>query len=290
MRRTGSPVFVYILQQGVLMQTTVAGHAPSLLPKGKKWKLIWHDEFDGTELDLSKWSFRRHLFHREFEPYTDQGVWLDGKSIAHFQVIEQDGRYYSSQLQTGENYMDRPTTGDWPIAPFSKPKFMHKYGYYECRCKLPEQTGRWCAFWLQSPVIGSSPDPTRSGVELDIMETFSDYGVINNKIISHNTHWNGYGPDHKSGKLHAYELKPTEDDFHWFGVDWSKDGYVFYVDGEVSWRSEDPVSDIEQFILVSTECEGYREKDRQPSEALKRIQLPDDFLVDFVRVYDEIPE
>ena len=53
MRRTENPVFVYILQQGVLMQTTVAGHAPSLLPKGKKWNLIWHDEFDGTELDLS---------------------------------------------------------------------------------------------------------------------------------------------------------------------------------------------------------------------------------------------
>jgi hypothetical protein len=24
-------------------------------PEGKTWKLIWHDEFDGTKLDKSKW-------------------------------------------------------------------------------------------------------------------------------------------------------------------------------------------------------------------------------------------
>jgi len=24
-------------------------------PEGKTWKLIWHDEFDGTKLDETKW-------------------------------------------------------------------------------------------------------------------------------------------------------------------------------------------------------------------------------------------
>ena len=24
-------------------------------PEGKTWKLVWHDEFDGTKLDESKW-------------------------------------------------------------------------------------------------------------------------------------------------------------------------------------------------------------------------------------------
>ena len=28
-------------------------HVKSLLPAGKQWKLVWNDEFDGTELDLS---------------------------------------------------------------------------------------------------------------------------------------------------------------------------------------------------------------------------------------------
>ena len=36
------------------MEFQVKGQAPSLLPPGN-WKLVWYDEFDGTELDRSKW-------------------------------------------------------------------------------------------------------------------------------------------------------------------------------------------------------------------------------------------
>ena len=35
----------------------VEEHEYSLLPDGK-WKLVWNDEFDGTELDRSKWDYR----------------------------------------------------------------------------------------------------------------------------------------------------------------------------------------------------------------------------------------
>lgn len=30
------------------------GHAPSLLPDGMNFKLVWSDEFDGDTLDASK--------------------------------------------------------------------------------------------------------------------------------------------------------------------------------------------------------------------------------------------
>ncbi len=69
---------------------------------------------------------------------------------------------------------------------------------------------------------------------------------------------------------------------------WSKKGYVFYVDGEESWRVDGPVADVEQFILISTECMGYRDGNRnKPSDILKNAVLPDAFEVDYVRVYDE---
>ena len=35
----------------------VSGHEPSYLPEGE-WELVWSDEFDGTELDESKWNYR----------------------------------------------------------------------------------------------------------------------------------------------------------------------------------------------------------------------------------------
>ena len=41
---------------------TVEGREPSLLPDGKKFSLVWHDEFDGTALDESKWSYRTNFW------------------------------------------------------------------------------------------------------------------------------------------------------------------------------------------------------------------------------------
>ena len=69
-------------------------------------------------------------------------------------------------------------------------------------------------------------------------------------------------------------------------MDWSKDGYVFYCDGRETARSTGPVSRVEQFILLTTECMGYR--DGGPSEDLKKAVLPDCFTVDYVRVFDAV--
>jgi len=260
-------------------------NTPSLLPSGKKWRLVWHDEFDGETLDETKWSYRLHLFHKRHPTFSEGGAFLDGHSNIHLPLIEKDGHFYSPHLQTGENYMDRPEDCaygkfSWPIAKLKPPKFVHKYGYYECRCKLQSQPGWWSAFWLQSPVIGASLDPGRSGVEVDIMENFTRDG-----IILQNNHWNGYGHDHETVGSGPRKLDETPDGFHVFGLDWSPDGYVYYIDGKESWRVDGPVSDIEQFILISTECSGYRDSD-QPAAELREAKLPDAFIVDYVRVYD----
>lgn len=62
---------------------------------------------------------------------------------------------------------------------------------------------------------------------------------------------------------------------------------MYYIDGQESWRVDNPVSDVEQFILLSTECNGYRDGDK-PDPILEKAILPDAFIVDYVRVYDEV--
>ena len=272
----------------VFAQNTDA-YIESNLPEGKNWKLVWSDEFDGTELDRTKWDFRLHLMQTRHETWTEDAAALDGKGYLLMKLYEKNGNYYSSHLQTGRNYLDRP--GDqygkskfvWPVADMEPPKFVHRYGYYEIRCKLPAQEGWWAAFWLQSPTIGSSLNPVESGVEIDIMENFSRDGVI-----SQNIHWDGYGKDHKhlgSGPLKA---NLSDNEFHTYGLYWSTTGYIFYVDGKETWRASGPVSNVEQFILVSTECNGYRQGG--PAEILKKAKLPDYFIVDYVRVFDEMSD
>ena len=165
----------------------VENHEPSLLPEGKEWKLVWNDEFDGDTLDETKWDFRLHLFHKPHPAYTTKGISFDGNSNLIMSVFEENGQFYSPQLQTGENFLDRPNTdSEWPVAKFKEPKFLHKYGYYEARVKLQKQKGWWSAFWVQSPTIGCSPNPETAGVELDIMECFTP-GII----APHTIHWGG---------------------------------------------------------------------------------------------------
>ena len=276
-------------------------HAKSLLPAGKKWKLVWNDEFDGTELDMTKWSFRYHILQKRQMCLTDETASLDGKGNLVLSLMEKDGHYYSSQIQTGENYMDRPGQEfekdgfAWPIDKFFEPKFMHKYGYYEIRCKLQTQEGWWSAFWLQSPVIGCCPNPEVAGVEVDIMESFR-----RDNTVSHNNHWGGYAADHKCAGSGDIPLEDTPDGYHTFGLEWTPDEYIYYVDGKETWRCSEAVSRREQFILVSTECMGYRwvdvltgelqESSDKPAESLKKAVLPDAFIVDYVRVYDEVKD
>ena len=261
-------------------------HAPSFLPDGKRWELVWHDEFDGTELDTRKWSFRMYFWGKRFPAYTDQGIELDGKSHIRLHLLNKDGQYCSPQLQTASLSYDIPrdTAGFWPFGEYAEPKFLHKFGYFEICCRLNRQPGWWSAFWLQSPSIGAHPDPRQCGVECDIMES-QDYPTLG--LLRCGNIWNGYGRNCSEHGHKKYSLMETPDRWHRFGVDWNPDGYVFYADGREVNRVGGPVSNVEQFILVSTECMGYRSAEARPDAALKEVQFPEYFEVDYVRVFDE---
>ena len=270
----------------------VSAHETSWLPDGN-WKLAWSDEFDGTELDRSKWDYRTCMMGKRHPAWTENGVHLDGNSNAVFTLTLEDGKPVSSQLQTGHNFMDQPvfstTFGDgefcdhlqWPIGKLHENKFLHGPGYYECRCRLQQKKGWWSAFWIQSPVIGSSLDPADSGVEIDIMECF-DPGIV----WKHNVFTGGYGLDmQKSQTPEPSSIQPEA--FHRFGLLWDETGYTFYVDGQVVGKITDKLTARPEFILITTEVKGYRHQNHQPlPEAFESVG--DTFLVDYIRVFDKV--
>ena len=276
----------------------VENHEPSFLPEGE-WKLIWSDEFDGTEIDMTKWDYRLHIWGKRFKTWDEEGVYLDGKSNAVFRIFEKNGEICTAQLQTGHNWIDAPYTdealfGDvdetekpgliWPVGKLHKPKFSHRFGYYECRCKLQKCDGWWAAFWMQSPVIGTSIDPTVSGVETDIMEAFKP-----GNVAGHAIHYNGYGVDHKS-KVAGSGKEVSSDEYHYFGMLWEPDGYTFFIDGvQDGEKITEPVSNIPQFLLISTEARGYRSSEHTASpEARAAATAGDTFTVDHIRVFDRL--
>ncbi len=284
----------------------VDGHASSYLPKEKNWKLVWSDEFDGNALDESKWLFREYFWGRKSPTWTKEGVTVSDGAL-HIALVKKGEDYFSAHLQTGSMTFDIPkdTQKFWPFGARVEPTFMHKFGYYECRCKLPKNDGWHAAFWLQAPGIGSHPDPKYCGVECDIMENY--YTPTTGEVICGNG-WGGYGSQSKwFGHFH-FPFEETADGWHTYAVDWNKDGYIFYADGKEVGRQMAPecaVSEVDQFICLSTECHGYQrvfpneQADAsaagdallwglKPVEVLKKAVLPDEFTVDYVRVFDEV--
>ena len=282
----------------------VEGHEPSFLPADSDWKLVWADEFDGTELDRTKWDFRLNFWGERFDAYTDQGVVLDGNSHVELHRTEIDGRYVSPQLQTGANSFDFLSAsrdnnpwgqdGIWPLDPLKAPKFVHRFGYYECRCKFQKDPKTmWSAFWTQSPTIGARFEPEWCGIESDIMEYFHKGVATTGNIMG------GYGAQYATDGRVKYELDPNQE-WHYFGMDWRPDGYVFYCDGKEISRCNAHVSQVPQFLLLTTEVQGYRSvksgkakllnggEAEQPPFVIQGDFADDAFIVDFVRVFDRI--
>lgn len=273
-----------------MIRYDVPAHEPSFLPEGSEWSLVWADEFDGKELDTAKWMFRMNFWGRPFDAYTDQGIVLDGRSNIELHRTERNGCYVSPQLQTGCNSFDLPREKSsnpwkqddiWPLGTLPEPKFMHRYGYYECRCKFQREPDKmWSAFWTQAPGIGSSYDPTYAGIESDIMEHFKPDECSTGNIMG------GYGSQFREEGRVRYKITPTADGYHRFGMDWSPERYIFYCDGKEVTRAEKDVSHVPEFILLTTEIYGYRSRTQKKIEG----EFTDDaFIADYVRVFDRKP-
>lgn len=287
--------------------TAVKGEPPSFLPKDKDLKLVWHDEFNGVALDETKWCFRTNFWGRRASWFAtpEDGAVEVGGGLARLKIVERNGQLKSPQLQTGGLLWDIPQerNGIWPFPGRAKAKYLKRYGYFECRCRLQQLPGWWTAFWMQAEANGATIDPGTSGVEHDIMESFSP-----GKVIPSWFHFNGYGAEYRN---FASSRRPPDENeklsdsvdktlFHTFGMLWEPDGYTLYLDGKkrgykVGTGPGEAVSHVPEFILVTTEVKGCREPGSVDStygsgvatpESYETARVGDDFVVDYVRVFD----
>ena len=295
-RRRAAALRIENLPVACREETPVAGEEPSLLPTGCVFRLVWNDEFNGTALDTSKWGYRTNFWGEAACWYArpEDGCVEITNGCAHLRLGRRaDGQFISPQLQTGELVWDTPRIPNpkrfWPFGPRERAKFVHRYGYYECRCRLQKMPGWWSAFWMQTQTQGVTIDPARDGIEHDIMESF-DPG----KVIPACFHYNGTGPEYRSfcipdehPNVSTFDI--DTDTFHRYGLLWTPDGYSVYVDGRLRGTSSKAVSQAPEFILVSTEAIGFRPNHptRKGDERLaKAYEAKDEFVVDYVRVFD----
>lgn len=222
-------------------------------PPSDDYKLIWSDEFDGSELDLSKWDYR--------------GLGPRGDAVVVKDCVTVDGK--GSLVLTTRRTGDKIETA--MIA--TEGKFETTFGYFEARMKFQTQEGHWSAFWLQSPTMAQTGDPKVNGTEIDIIELFGS----DRKTMFMNLHWDGYGKEHKKvGSKHAEDS--LAEGWHVIGLEWTPQEYIFFLDGKEVWRTDQAVSRAMEYIIFSLEVRNW-------AGDISKAKLPDSLFVDYARVY-----
>ena len=222
-------------------------------PKKLGYKLVWKDEFKGNKLNPQKWAIR--------------GVGPRGIAFVSEEAVKvEDGYLKLYALKKGDSLLGS--------AVGTEGLFMSKYGYYECRAQLQKSPGVWAAFWIQSTEIAKGEDPAVFGAEIDIFEFFKKLGT---DIVSHNVHW-AYGPNQRTTRGMQSYLKGVSEGFHTFGLEWTPEKYIFYIDGYKFYEVTQGISHIEEYIILSMEYPSTHEE-------IKNTVFPDVFIVDYVKVY-----
>jgi beta-glucanase (GH16 family) len=243
---------------------------PTATPEWQRegWTLTWQDEFDGDELDTTKWTHELggHGFgNAEWQYYSDRpenSRLEDGQLIIEAHEEDFMGKSYTSARLITRN------------------KFTQAYGRYEARLKLPYGQGIWPAFWMLGEDLSSAGWPDAG--EIDIMEHIGRepmrvYGTVHGPGYSGE---NGVGGSHDLGEA-------LSDDFHLFAVEWEPEEIRWYFD-DILYFTVTPddvpgewVYDHPFFMILNLAVGGY-----WPGYPDETTTFPQQYIVDYVRVYE----
>ena len=208
----------------------------------RDYKMTFHDEFDGTKLDTTKWGYQYGCFdpaQRSQAQYTDSP---DNVSVrdgylnltARYSPMKTkwDGTQIPRTCKHGSVTYDAPFTSGMITTKTKDGKVLYAApgtGFYaEARIKLPSARPSWSAFW-GTGTKGAYP----ANGEIDVFES------------------KGYDPTHLMSNVHTPRIgEPTkttqhqgmmkgdtassQSEFHTYGVRKTSDAIEFYFDGTLT--------------------------------------------------------
>lgn len=177
-------------------------------------ELVWSDEFEGETISEDNWLFE-----------TGGGGW-GNQELQNYQENGNAEVSNGTLKITAKRNMDNTIEGAFTSARMnSKEKF--KYGRMEIRAKMPEHKGNgiWPALWMLGSNIQTVGWPACG--EIDMMEYVS-FKPNKTHFSIHSTRNNhADGTEITSG---AVDLETIEEEFHVFGMLWSRKYIKFYID------------------------------------------------------------
>ena len=208
----------------------------------RDYKMTFHDEFDGTKLDTTKWGYQYGCFdpaQRSQAQYTDSP---DNVSVrdgylnltARYSPMKTkwDGTQIPRTCKHGSVTYDAPFTSGMITTKTKDGKVLYAApgtGFYaEARIKLPSARPSWSAFW-GTGTKGAYP----ANGEIDVFES---KGYDPTHLMS-NVHTPRIGEPTKTtqhqGMMHG-NTATSQSEFHTYGVRKSADAIEFYFDGTLT--------------------------------------------------------
>lgn len=278
----------YSLWEFQVYGTGGAPITPPPLPPNPSFpgRLVWGDEFNapaGTAPDASKWQPETGPgVNNELQYYTNNN---NARHDGNGNLVLQARREVTPGSACPVDPVSGSTTCQYTSARLNTyGKFTFTYGRVEARIKVSSTQGLWPAFWMLGADFFDQRRPWPYTGEIDIME---HVGKEPNRVYStlHAPQYfgaGGYGSPLDLGQ-------PASSAFRTFAVEWDSSHMTFSVDGnrfftvdrEQLETTRGPwVFDHPFFLIINNAVGGD-----WPGPPGAGTQLPQDMVLDYVRVY-----
>ena len=234
----------------------------------KGWKLVWSDEFSGTEIDTDSWS----RCHRYGSPWNRHMSMLDSLCRIEDGVVELWGINKPEGYKDSLNFL----TGGLN----SQGKRSIRMGRIDVRARFDCAQGWWPAIWL----MPESKLPWPEAGEVDIMEHLNFDSYIYQTV--HSGHIEGL---RKPKTQHDHKEPVDLTCYNTYSVEITPDEVIYYINDRKTFtykrldpepKGQYPFDDYDYYMILSAQLGGHWIGPIIPSH------LPVKMEVDYVRFYE----
>lgn len=196
-------------------------------PASKAWVLTFADEFDGPQLDLTRWIPHDpwgHVRDRQLQAWVPEALEVGGGQL-HIVARRAANREYVSGI----------------LGTFGT--FAQTYGRFEIRCRIPAGRGLRPAFRLLPIPLGPLP----------AIDVFQTAGNSPSKIFFAN-HWGTEQTERSFGD--AFNGPDLSTGFHTISIEWDPGRIAWFVDDKEKFYSTDGVPHQPMYLLVELAVDG----------------------------------
>jgi beta-glucanase (GH16 family) len=230
-------------------------------PPGGPWTLAFHDEFDGSSLDTTKWDVK----------YPRPG------DQAYSNVGNGEAQWYQAQnLVVRDGLLSMVAQKQDVTSPISgqlfhytsgmiqsKPSFNFRYGYMEAKMWVPKGSGFWPAFWTW-------PQNEQWPPEIDVMEFYGDNPT--------KVYCTFHGPNGADGT--SVDKPDWTTGWHVFAVDWEPNRIEWLIDG-VSIKTINTSASLNMYLIANL---AIADGSGAPAPDAS-TRFPSSLEVDYIRVW-----